>query len=190
MTPSEQSYREIPLSQGKKALVSAHRYEYLSQFKWTAFHANSGKNRKCDKWYAIRGVRTEGKVYSVLMHREILGLTREDSRHSDHINGDGLDNRDENIRIASPSQNMINRLASDLRGIRQRRSGRYSVRITIQNIEYYIGEFDTEQDARLAYAVAAKILHGPFRHLSTLSPVPKQNEVPLDLPCLSDAISQ
>jgi len=169
MTPSEQSYRVIPLSQGKNALVSAHRYLYLTQFKWFSLHANSGKNKNCDKWYAARRGVVNGNVRNVLMHREILGLTAQSREHTDHINGDGLDNRDENIRVATPSQNMINRLAGYFRGIRLS-NGRFRVRINVQGFEYYICDTDTEHEARLAYAVAAKIMHGKFRHLSVLSP--------------------
>ena len=103
MTPTVQSYREIPLSQGKVALVSEHRYEYLSRFRWAAFNSNKTTNKK-PKWYATRVARVDGKQKMIMMHREILGLLGAGkSKHADHINGDGLDNRDENLRVATPS---------------------------------------------------------------------------------------
>jgi hypothetical protein len=163
MTPLDQSYREIPLSQDKVALVSAHRYEYLSQFKWTAFHTKG-------KWYAVRHTSTRGghKPRVILMHREILGDAVK-GKHGDHINGNGLDNRDENIRVASVSQNQMNRFSSDSRGIRK--SGeRWSARIKLDGREIHLGLFDSEHDARIAYSVAARLLHGEFRHSSVLDP--------------------
>ncbi len=164
MTPTQSSYREIPISQGKVALVSEHRYEYLSQFTWYAFLS---KSKGTSKWYATRAERVDEKQRTVMMHREILGLGFGDMRHSDHVNGDGLDNRDENIRIASVSQNMINRNGGEHRGIRKQ-GPRWAVRIKVQRKEVHIGIFDTEHDAQIAYAVAAKLLHGDFRHLSVL----------------------
>ena len=156
MTPNP-SYREIPLTQGQVAKVSAHRYEYLSQFTWYAFCAKG-------KWYATRITTVNGKHKTILMHREILGLL--DSRiWSDHINGDGLDNRDENIRPASASQNMINRFSSDARGIRKR-GDRWEARIRLEHTSISLGLFDSAHDARIAYAVAARLLHGEFRHFS------------------------
>lgn len=162
MTP-DTSYREIPLSRGKVAFVSAHRYEYLSQFKWCTFFAKG-------KWYAMRATSVRGgqKRRTILMHREILGLL-EESVWCDHINGDGLDNRDENLRRASVSQNQMNRLASSERGIRKR-ADRWHARIKVMGHEISLGHFDSKHDARIAYAVAARLLHGKFRHFSVLDP--------------------
>ena len=43
MTPSEQSYREIPLSQGQVALVDAEDYErVLAESPWFYFKASGG----------------------------------------------------------------------------------------------------------------------------------------------------
>jgi hypothetical protein len=164
MTP-ETSYREIPLSQGKVALVSAHRFEYLSQFKWSAMLT---KGETAEKWYAVRSTSTKNgqKRRTILMHRDILGILDTDD-HGDHVNGDGLDNRDENLRRASVSQNQMNRAASDSRGVRLHR-GRWHARIKIDRREIYLGSFETEIEARIAYAEAAEKMHGEFRHHSVL----------------------
>jgi len=42
------------------------------------------------------------------MHREILGLDRKDKSQGDHVNLDSLDNTDDNLRVASNSQNQMN----------------------------------------------------------------------------------
>lgn len=165
--PSNPVYCEIPLTRGLMARVSTHRAAYLSQFKWYALPV-----RNTGKFYAARWtINPSGKKFHILMHREILGLEWGDTRQCDHIDNNGLNNTDENLRIASPSQNMINKFSpkGTFKGIRKQ-GPRWNVRIKTQEGEYHICHVDNEHDARLAYAVAAKILHGPFRHLSTLTP--------------------
>lgn len=76
MTPSPaQSYREIPLTQGQVALVSAHRFEAVSKFKW---HAHW--NPKIKGFYAMhKSSRTKGG-HVVYMSRFIMGLERGDKQ--------------------------------------------------------------------------------------------------------------
>jgi hypothetical protein len=87
----------IQLTQGKQAIVDDEDFELLSQFKWYAM--KSGHNV-----YAARG---GGKRRMELLHRLILGVT--DSKiEVDHINGDGLDNRRSNLRVATHADNQHN----------------------------------------------------------------------------------
>ena len=55
-----------------------------------------------------RGHDQEGKVTTVLMHRQILGLLKGDRRTGDHADGDTLNNTNDNLRIASAAQNTQN----------------------------------------------------------------------------------
>lgn len=70
----------------------------------------------------------------------------------DHINGNGLDNRRCNLRMANKSQNAMNQRkridnSSGYKGIRKLPSGRYQARITINGIEKNLGIFDNIEDA-------------------------------------------
>src|SRR5690242_11721427 len=91
--------KSIPLSRGLVALVDDEDYESLSGFNWFAQHI-SGKD------YATRRVGE----YTILMHRQIMGLRYGDEREVDHKESSKtLDNRRSNLRIAEHIQNMYNR---------------------------------------------------------------------------------
>lgn len=78
----------IPLTQGLCSVVDRKNYERLSQYK---YHAK----RYGKYWYAARKV--DGRTH--FMHWDILPLR--DGFITDHINGNGLDNREENLRYAT-----------------------------------------------------------------------------------------
>ena len=94
--------REIPLTQGKVALVDDADFDWLNQWKWYAAKAVSN-----GAFYARRTINETGT--SIHMHRAILGLEPGDPRRADRIRRDGtLDNRRDNLRIATQSQNITN----------------------------------------------------------------------------------
>ena len=86
----------------------------------------------------------------------------------DHRNGDGTDNRWENIRPATPSQNLANRGANKnnklgLKGVSLfKRTGRYQAQIFRDGVPYWLGYHDTPEEAHAAYCTAATKLYGEF----------------------------
>lgn len=159
MTPQNQSYREIPLTQGQVALVSANRYEELMLRKWCA--AWSSRTRS---FYAVTG-RPQIK-----MHRLILGLQSGDSREGDHRSGITLDNRDENLRIATPQQNRYNKATpkhntTGHKGITYEK-GRYRVRISVNGKRINLGSRAVFSDAVTLYTEAEKQYYGEFARSS------------------------
>ncbi len=109
MTPLDQSYCEIPLTQGQVTRVSREDFEKYGKFNWYALW-----NPKTQSFYAVRNVPKEGGGQTnQLLHREILGLKRGDKIQGDHALHNTLDNRrfvdgKENLRIATPGQNRRN----------------------------------------------------------------------------------
>jgi len=153
--------KTIPLTQGLVAIVDDKDYELLGQYKWYA-HKNT------DVYYAQR--RAGKRIVS--MHREILGLQYGDKQIVDHANGNGLDNRHQNLRFATPSQSVINRRLSTrnktgYRGVSYFQ-GRYRAFIYLRREQYYLGSFTTDKEAALAYNAAAPKYHGEFARLNVL----------------------
>lgn len=159
--------REIPLSQGKVALVDDADYAYLMQWKWYAWW-----NRCTRSFYAVRNDRTTGKHLTVRMHRVILGLGLGDKRQGDHKNHDTLDNRKSvNLRISTPSQNCCNQgkrrtNSSGFKGTYwHKKMQRWTASISLESGLKYLGDFDSRDLARAAYVKAANAHHGEFANV-------------------------
>lgn len=104
----------------------------------------------------------------VRMHRLIMG--RGASMDIDHANGDRLDNRRENLRLATASQNMSNSkrpvgATNPYRGVRAKRR-RWGASIYHLNRNIYIGTFDSAEEAARARDAVARELHGAFARLN------------------------
>lgn len=93
----------IPLTQGYITVVSNEDYKTLKKFKWCV--SRSGKKGKAQKYGEPYAVTYKGgrKQY---MHRMIMGDP--ENAIVDHINHQSLDNRRENLRVVSRSENVKN----------------------------------------------------------------------------------
>jgi len=154
--------KEIPLSQGKVALVDDEDYEWLMQWKWHA--------KICGKtWYAERSIRKGLITTKTYMHRLILSTPK--GFETDHRNHDGLDNRRDNLRVCTASENRHNQLlqpkkkSSYFKGIIwNKRLLKWESRIHVNCKNIYLGSFASEIDATLAYDEAAKKYFGEFAY--------------------------
>jgi hypothetical protein len=89
----------------------------------------------------------------------------------DHINGNTLDNRIENLRVATRSQNVRNSVGCSKlglpKGVRINKR-RFCARIMCDRKYYHLGSFKTIEEASNAYNEAAKRLHGEFARSGSL----------------------
>jgi hypothetical protein len=150
--------RTIPLTRGLVALVDAEDYERLARHRWHAEEPKPGV------YYAAR---REGATL-IYMHRETLGL---DVTVVDHRNGNGLDNRRANLRLATVSLNNCNArkratARAPFKGVDWHR-GAWRVRITPPGgRQITLGHFVDVLEAALVYDAAARRLFGPFARVN------------------------
>jgi len=145
--------KEIQLTQGKVALVDDADYEWLNQWKWCA-----NKAKSCI--YAARTWRENGKKITRRLHTEIMG--KKEGLEIDHINGNKLDNRKENLRFVTRRQNMQNLhtiRASKYPGVGwHNHNKKWRARIKTNGKEKLLGYYTNEEDAFKAYCDAVNEL--------------------------------
>jgi hypothetical protein len=152
--------KEIKLSQGKVALVDDGDFEWLNQWRWAA-HKNGYV------FYVVRVVYTPTPK-TIQIHRLITNAPK--GMVVDHINGDGLDNRRENLRLCTVAENNKNRRrnsnnTSGYKGVR-RDTYKYKAAIKSENKLIHLGMFSSPEDAARAYDKAAKEIFGKFAKLN------------------------
>lgn len=92
----------------------------------------------------------------------------------DHKNGNRLDNSFENLRLATPRQNLINRIPkkgskTGYRGVSHTNgASTYTAKIKLNSKPLYLGSFRTKEEAALAYNEAAKKYQGDFAILNVV----------------------
>lgn len=105
-------------------------------------------------------VQVDKKKY--LVHRVIWMLHNDDCpEFIDHIDGNPLNNRIDNLRPATKSQNAMNRKmhrnnASGFKGVYQIPSKKFAASICISGKNKYLGVFETPELAQNSYALAAQ----------------------------------
>lgn len=140
------------------ALFDDEDFELVSKYVW---YPNT--NPKGHTSYAQANyVTDDGKRHSARMHVLIMGRP-----FIDHINGNGLDNRRQNLRLATAAQNQMNKRSttgnSQFKGVCfDITHGRWKAYITANGKSIGLGMYHDEEDAARAYDAAAIIHHGEF----------------------------
>jgi hypothetical protein len=142
--------KEVPLSRGGVALVDDEDYEAVRVFNWCAHQSKftfyAERHRRDKRW-------TVEKMHRVILARK-LGRALCPGEKTDHKNGDGLDNRRENLRLATHAQNQRNcrrhscNLSSKFLGVGRRKdSKKWFARIGVDHRKIYLGYYATEMAA-------------------------------------------
>lgn len=154
---------------GRTTKVSDEDYEEMSKYKW---HCVRYKNHNTD-YVGRYNPLTKRTSY---MHRQLLGLTNP-KVIGDHVDGDGLNNQRDNIRIATHGQNMANRKASgasNYLGVfptsikKKEKVYNYWLVVCIKEGRAYRACRKTEKDAAIAYNELALKYHGKFARLNKI----------------------
>ena len=156
--------KQIPLTGGGHALVDDADYPVINTFKWYL---------RTDGYAATKQIVPD---VTVLMHRLLINTPK--PYHTDHINGNKLDNRRENLRVATAMMNQANsrkhkKKSSIYKGVTFRpQSGRWIAQIAPARKNIRIGTFDTEHQAAVAYDFWATFFWGEFAY-TNFQPIKK-----------------
>ena len=152
----------ISLTKEKIAIIDIEDWPVVSQHNWSTHHR-----------YAIAGYAAHGKLCKVFMHRLILSPhSSPKTTQVDHIDGNGLLNTRQNLRLATASQNKCNQKRrcdnrSGIKGVYQSKpGGSWRAIIGINGKQENLGSFSTKEEAGMAYRKAAERLHGEFKKIA------------------------
>jgi len=167
-------FRKIPLGQGLFTILDPDLYYTINTLHWSA-----RRNSNCI--YAVRFQNDPGQKPKIIsMHREIFfncsPAQLSDFPRSalvDHKNRNTLDNRRDNLRIATHSQNQFNKSKTS-----QKTSSKFvgvyldktyhlwAARISHHGKSLWLGRFKSEAEAARAYDRAAIQYHADFARLN------------------------
>lgn len=143
---------------------------------------NVRRKRTSAKLYVQNNTHIGGRWQTVALHQFVMHA--EPGQFVDHRNGNGLDNRKENLRFATPEQNSQNvtRSANQKRGgfkgvVWNRRGKKWEARIggaprraNGSKAYTYLGLFESAEEAARAYDRAALARFGEFAALNFPAP--------------------
>ena len=104
------------------------------------------------------------------MHRIILNAPK--GTMVDHINGNGLDNRKENLRLCTTRENNANQKknrnnSSGYKGVAKASNcSKWRAYIRVDGVQRHLGNHNTPEEAARAYDAAAKKHFGEYAHLN------------------------
>ena len=145
---------KINLQDGLITIIDGEDYERIKHLHWFYGVGN----------YYVGANLGNGK--QVLLHRLIMETPK--GLHTDHKNGNKLDNRKSNLRICTPSQNQFNsrkiiKKSSRFKGVSwYKRHKLWKAYIVKNGIQIHLGYFKCEEEAAKIYNAKASELFGKY----------------------------
>lgn len=150
--------KEVALTRGKLALVDDEDFERVSKLRWYCLKIG----------YAATEIpRPNKRRIMFYLHRFILDA--QVGMDVDHIDGDPLNNQRSNLRVCTHSQNGMNQrkrrqeTSSGFKGVSWKKDkGKWRADICASGKSVFLGYYQNELSAAIAYDAGAKRLHGEF----------------------------
>ena len=158
----------LTTANGYEFIVDDEDVDLISEHKW--FARKHGKSLYLEGWEWNNELNRNFTLYG---HRVILGVT-DPTVHIDHTNGNPLDNRKQNLRIVTRSQNIANSRVRDdntsgYKGVSWHKGkAKWVARVSKDNVRHSLGYFTNPEDAAGAYNRAALRFHGEYARLNTV----------------------
>ncbi len=167
----------IELTRGMVATIDDGDISLIVGYSWYAYPSKHGD--RILTWYAGTNVKDSTGDYAPLsMH--ILLVSPVEGSQVDHKNGNGLDNRRDNLRVCTPSQNSQNKRkrfnsASRFKCVwLDKKTGTWRAYIRVCGRLITIGKYATEEEAARAYDYEAMKNFGEFARLNFPDDIPKE----------------
>lgn len=163
--------KQIKLTQNKICLVDDEDFEWISSHSWQY------RSRYASRIIYLKKVDGKRKNTTITLHRLILEKHNLNPRNKeiDHINGNPLDNRKENLRIVTHLQNSYNqKIASNntsgYKGVSySKEKNKWTTQIRFNKKLHYLGDYSSLEKAARVYNEAARKYHGEFARLNEIS---------------------
>jgi hypothetical protein len=142
----------ITLRCGGVILVDEEDVDYVNSYPFRLDKAGYARYTKY-----MGGGRANSRSTKISLHRVLTNCP--DDMQVDHIDGNVLNCTKANLRVCSEQQNQSNKTGS---GWWVERLQKFQVQIRHQGVRHYVGLFDTQEEAEVAYDLKAKELRNEF----------------------------
>lgn len=151
--------KSIPLANSDRpAIVDDDIFEQIKNRAWRLIKVSNGA------FYIGWKTHKAGKDVTVYLHRFVMSEPK--GKMVDHRNGDPFDNRRENLRIATNSQNQMNSkkrngTTSQYKGVYWiKKIEKWKAQLRVNGQDFFLGYFEKERHAAYAVELSRPILHG------------------------------
>jgi len=154
---------KLKLTNGKYTLIDKKFYDKVKNYKW---------RQDSLAGHVVITIGKKGHRKLLRLHRLIINV--KDGELVDHINGNVLDNRLKNLRLANKSKNAMNRgkqrnNTSGYKGVSfNKQMNMWQAQLVANKIKRLNSFFKTKKEAAIAYNNAAIKFHKEFARLNNI----------------------